>query len=176
MPCIMQDKALSAKSQLHSYIDIKSVEDDILKAFCFINFFSSEDNACKEQCKFLGDVKEEEFKKMKIVHNYCKYYETIKQNLSMNGNLCYSVFENYLEEAVKIYDKMLHNCNFRNPEKYCAEFRNHVSDCFSKKLPTLMCKKREFTTLASWIRTNLVTKKLTSSNSDDTDRYELIEE
>ncbi|SBS92126.1 PIR Superfamily Protein [Plasmodium malariae] len=164
-------------------------------------------------CKFLGDVKEEEFKKMKIVHNYCKYYETIKQNLSMNGNLCYSVFENYLEEAVKIYDKMLHNCNFRNPEKYCAEFRNHVSDCFKfrnmDEVHSVLINGSEttenqsifnfsqivisvaislagmffiwfilykFTTLASWIRTNLVTKKLTSSNSDDTDRYELIEE
>ncbi|SCO92869.1 PIR protein [Plasmodium malariae] len=93
-------------------------------------------NKCK--CEFFKN-NNKNFKKMKIVYDYCLDHETIRQTLNLNNNLCDSVFKAYLEESVSTYENVYGNCNSDKPEPYCDELRKHVPDCFNSKLSNLKC-------------------------------------
>ncbi|KAI4840533.1 hypothetical protein MKS88_001262 [Plasmodium brasilianum] len=181
-----ENKINHFKSQLISYNDIKSVEDKILHALCFISF-STNDQKCNEQCHslyywignklfkslsnegsfsdiikvfencsekiagrdkckcdFFGSISKEEFNKMKIVYEYCKYHDTIEGTLKFHSNLCDSESKEYLDKANNTYNEVYETCNSFNSKAYCTVIMNHVPECFRKKLPTLKYKIKEY--------------------------------
>ncbi|SBS97003.1 PIR Superfamily Protein, partial [Plasmodium malariae] len=189
-----EDKIKPFKSQLNSYNDIKSVEDKILHALCFISF-SNNGPKCNEQCHSLfywignklfntlsnegsfsdiikifencsetiaggnkckcnifGRISKEEFNKMKIVHEYCKYHDTIKETLKFHGNLCDSESKEYLDQATNTYSEVYEICNSSSSKDYCTVLKKHVPECFSKKLPTLKYKIKEYHSASSGLK------------------------
>ncbi|SBT88047.1 PIR protein [Plasmodium malariae] len=181
-----ENKIKLIKSQLNSYNDIKSVEDKILHALCFISF-SNNDNKCNEQCHslyywignklfntlsnegsfsgiikifdtcskkiagrdkckcdFFGSISKEEFNKMKIVYEYCKYHDTIEGTLNFHSNLCDSASKEYLDKATNAYNELYEICNSSSSKDYCTVLMKHVPECFSKKLTTLKYEIKEY--------------------------------
>ncbi|SBT85607.1 PIR protein [Plasmodium malariae] len=181
-----EDKIKTIKSQLNSYNDIKSVEDKILHALCFISF-SNNGPKCNEQCyslyywignklfnilsndgsfsdiittfdtcskriagrdkckcDFFGSISKEEFNKMKIVYEYCKYHDTIEETLQINGNMCDRASKEYLDQAINTYNEVYETCNSSSSKAYCEVLMKHVPKCFSKKLLTLKYKIKEY--------------------------------
>ncbi|SBT85465.1 PIR protein [Plasmodium malariae] len=120
-------------------------------------------NKCK--CEFFKGNKEN-FKKMKIVHDYCLDHEIFQQTLSLNNNLCDSEFKAYLEEAVSTYESVYDNCNSGKPEHYCSELRKHVPDCFKSKLSNLKCDIGDTSEQKGLYRLNsdLIVERRTTNN------------
>ncbi|SBT85464.1 PIR protein [Plasmodium malariae] len=102
---------------------------------------TSSNNKCN--CIFFSDTDKENFKRMKIVHDYCEDHETIKQTLRAKNNVCSNEFQEYLQEAVSTYNNVYSECELDRSLSYCAELRKHVTGCLSKKLEDLTCELKE---------------------------------
>ncbi|SBS97332.1 PIR Superfamily Protein [Plasmodium malariae] len=182
-----EDKINAIKSQLNSYNDIKSVEDQILNALCLISF-STMDLKCNEKCHslyywignklfntlsnensfsdiikifencsetiagrdkckcnfFFGLISKEEFNKMKVAYEYCKYHDSIEETLNFHSNLCDNASKVYLDQATSTYNEVYEICNSSSSKDYCTVLKKHVPECFRNKLRTLKYKIKEY--------------------------------
>ncbi|SCN11996.1 PIR protein [Plasmodium malariae] len=98
----------------------------------------------KCKCDFFGSISKEEFNKMKIVYEYCKYHDTIEATLRIHGNFCDSESKEYLDQAINTYNEVFGICNSSNSMDYCIVLKKHVPECFSKKLTTLKYEIKEY--------------------------------
>ncbi|SCO92868.1 PIR protein [Plasmodium malariae] len=183
--CFLEDKVEKLKPKLIDYNENKTVYDQILKAFCFVNF-SNKGGECNNQCYnlyywigdklssflndnisfwkgfkiiydgfrntssnnkcnciFFSDTDKENFKRMKIVHDYCEDHESIKQTLRTNNNVCSYEFQEYLKEAVSTYKKVYSECESNGSPSYCVELKKHVPVCLVEKLEDLTCELKK---------------------------------
>ncbi|SCN12007.1 PIR protein [Plasmodium malariae] len=99
-----------------------------------------EPGKCK--CDFFKNINTKDFEKMKIVHDYCKDHEEIKNTLELNKKACDSKFNEYLVKATGEYEK-IYECTQGNAESYCKELKKHVPSCFEKKLSHLNCEIKQ---------------------------------
>ncbi|SBT86375.1 PIR protein [Plasmodium malariae] len=95
------------------------------------------------RCIFPKGISEEEFTKLKIVHDYCKDYETIQHNITYKKIMCNDEFSSYLVKATSTYDNLYRECVTTNSKEYCVEVKKQVPTCFQKKLSTLSCQVQD---------------------------------
>ncbi|SCN12489.1 PIR protein [Plasmodium malariae] len=93
----------------------------------------------KCKCKFFKNIKKENFEKMKIVHDYCKDHESIKNTLEGHINKCTKEVNNYLVKANSAYNE-IYNYTENNSETYCSVLKEHDPSCFKTKLSHLNCE------------------------------------
>ncbi|EDL42654.1 variable surface protein Vir27-like, truncated, partial [Plasmodium vivax] len=84
----------------------------------------------------------ENFKKIKIAYDYSNDYETIKEHLETNNNMCDADYNKYLNNAVEAYNSVREDCNKDIQPQYCIQLTSFISDFFENTLSPLQCDLR----------------------------------
>ncbi|SBT55790.1 PIR Superfamily Protein [Plasmodium ovale wallikeri] len=86
------------------------------------------------------NITKENFRKLKIVHDYTKDYDSIKVHISNNKGKCSKQYKTYIDRAVEKYNELYKTCK---QEMYdgnnCKLFNNMFIEEDHNKLSTLTC-------------------------------------
>ncbi|SBS94248.1 PIR Superfamily Protein [Plasmodium malariae] len=119
-------------------------EKSVTSVINILNNFSRKLGSSRNcRCKFPEGISKEEFTKFKIVHDYCKDYETIRNKITYQNIMCDVKFSAYLVEATSTYDNLYRECITTNSREYCVEVKKQVPRCFQEKLSTLSCQVQD---------------------------------
>ncbi|SBT53625.1 PIR Superfamily Protein [Plasmodium ovale wallikeri] len=98
------------------------------------------ENETKCKCDFISDISIDLFKKMNIVFDYSKNFDSIKLALNDHNNTCNNIHHNYVNTAVGTYKEVNSLCVSDTSKRYCPQFKKYFNGKDYSVLSTLACK------------------------------------
>ncbi|SBT57805.1 PIR Superfamily Protein [Plasmodium ovale wallikeri] len=120
----------------------KLIDDEPFKQIIQIlgNGLNKLENEHKCKCDFISDISIDLFKKMNIVFDYSKNFDSIKLALNDHNNTCNNIHHNYVNTAVETYKEVNSMCVSDTSKRYCQQFKKYFNGKDNSVLSTLACK------------------------------------
>ncbi|GAW84166.1 variable surface protein [Plasmodium gonderi] len=99
---------------------------------------------CK--CKFLKDIKKNDFISMKVMYDYSIDHSQIISSLRNSGIFCDKSYMNHIQKSVYKYKEIYDICTDDKKNTFCDEFKKFYPDHKTNRLPDLKCKLKDEST------------------------------